>query len=159
MKKIRAGFLLMMAGVFLSLPAAWPVSPAEGREAASEVRADRLSGGGPAAAGLETAVREAKRESGSSGPAAEAGIAPQEKKPAVAEDGGGKAGPVVPAYSDIKQKSAVAVFYVWLWLSIAVLVYLLRHWIIEADRVYISKYYDPEDSPRKGDPLAPTLGE
>ncbi|HOI45971.1 MAG TPA: hypothetical protein PLX50_10200 [Candidatus Aminicenantes bacterium] len=161
MKKIRAGCLLMMAAAFLSCPEAWPVSPAEGWGAASDVRANRSSGGRPAsaAAGLETAARDGKREFGSPGPAAGERTAPQEKKPAGAGGGDKKAGPVVPAYSDIKQKSAVAVFYVWLWLSIAVLTYLLRLWIIEADRVYISKYYDPEESPRKDNPLAPTLGE
>jgi hypothetical protein len=67
--------------------------------------------------------------------------------------------PIVPTYSDIRQRSAAFVFYVWLWFSIAVLIYFLRQWIKEADRVYKAKYYEPEESPRKGNPMAPALGE
>ena len=66
---------------------------------------------------------------------------------------------IVPAYSDIKQRSAVIVFYVWLWFSIAVLAYFLRQWVKEADRVYKAKYYEPEESPRKGHPMAAGVGE
>jgi hypothetical protein len=80
-------------------------------------------------------------------------------KPAAKKAEATRTEPVVPAYSDIRQRSATPVFYVWLWFSIAVLVYFLRQWIKEADRIYMAKYYEPEDSPRKGNPIPPALGE
>jgi hypothetical protein len=67
--------------------------------------------------------------------------------------------PIVPAFSGIKEKTAVTVFYAWLWLSIVVLVYFLRLWVKEADRVYKAKYYEPEESPLKDHPMPPCLGD
>jgi hypothetical protein len=81
------------------------------------------------------------------------------KKPAAKKVEEKRTEPILPAYSDIRQRSAVIVFYAWLWLSIAVLIYFLRLWIKEADRIYKAKYYEPEESPRKGNPMAPALGE
>jgi hypothetical protein len=100
-------------------------------------------------------------------PETKAGATPQAPSPAAqpAAKPAAKKGevkrtePIVPAYSDIKQRTAVIVFFVWLWFSIAVLAYFLRQWIKEADRVYKAKYYEPEESPRKGNPMAPALGE
>ena len=66
---------------------------------------------------------------------------------------------IVPAFSGIKEQTAVYVFYGWLWLSIVVLIYFLRLWIKESDRVYHAKYYEPEDSPRKGNPLPRVIGD
>jgi hypothetical protein len=51
------------------------------------------------------------------------------------------------------------VFYAWLWLSIVVMIYFLRLWVKEADRVYKAKYYAPEESPRKDNPMPPVLGD
>ena len=67
--------------------------------------------------------------------------------------------PIVPAYTGIKEKTAVIVFFVWLWFAIGVLIYFLRQWIKESDRIYWAKYYEPEESPRKDNPMAPTLGD
>lgn len=67
--------------------------------------------------------------------------------------------PIVPAYQNIKEKAAVQVFFVWLWLSIGVLLYFLRWWVQEADRVYKARFYEPAESPRKDNPLPPLLGE
>ena len=66
---------------------------------------------------------------------------------------------IVPAFSGIKEQTAVYVFYGWLWLSIVVLIYFLRLWVKESDRVYHAKYYEPEDSPRKDNPLPRVIGD
>ena len=84
---------------------------------------------------------------------------PAAKKPAAKKAEVKRTELIVPAYSGIKEKTAVIVFYVWLWFSIAVLIYFLRLWIKEADRVYKAKYYEPEESPRKDNPMAPVLGD
>jgi hypothetical protein len=137
MRGIRILCFLTMASLVLSpLAAARQTSTqaAPGPQAKAEVKADAA----PAAA-----AQEAK-------PAA---------KPAAKKGEEKRTEPIIPAYSDIRQRSAVIVFYVWLWFSIAVLIYFLRQWIKEADRVYKAKYYEPEESPRKGNPMAPALGE
>lgn len=67
--------------------------------------------------------------------------------------------PIIPAFQTPKEKTAVIVFFVWLWLSIGVLIYFLRWWVQEADRVFRAKYYEPVESPRKDNPLPPLLGE
>lgn len=85
--------------------------------------------------------------------------APAVQKPAVKKVEAKRTELIVPAYSGIREKTAVIVFYAWLWLSIAVLIYFLRLWIKEADRVYKAKYYEPEESPRKDNPMAPVLGD
>lgn len=84
---------------------------------------------------------------------------PAAKKPAAKKAEVKRTEPIVPAYSGIREKMAVIVFYVWLWFSIAVLIYFLRLWIKEADRVYKAKYYEPEESPRKDNPMDPVLGD
>jgi hypothetical protein len=92
-------------------------------------------------------------------PGAPAAVPPAAKKPAAKKAEVKRTEPIVPAYSGIKEKTAVFVFYVWLWFAIAVMIYFLRLWIKEADRVYWAKYYEPEESPRKDNPLAPVLGD
>jgi hypothetical protein len=137
MRGIRILCFLAMASLVLSpLAAARQTSTpaAPGPQAKAEVKTD---------AAPATARQEAKP---AAKPAAKKG---EEKRTEL----------VVPAYSDIRQRSAVIVFYVWLWFSIAILIYFLRQWIKEADRVYKAKYYEPEESPRKGNPMAPALGE
>jgi hypothetical protein len=67
--------------------------------------------------------------------------------------------PIIPAFQTPREKTAVIVFYVWLWLSIGVLIYFLRWWVQEADRVFRAKFYEPVESPRKDNPLPPYLGE
>jgi len=136
MRGIRILFFVAMASLVLSsLAAARPAVPqaAPGPQAKVEVKPEAAP---PAAQKAKPAAK----------PAAKKG---EEKRTE----------PVVPAYSDIRQRSAVIVFYFWLWFSIAVLVYFLLQWVKEADRVYKAKYYEPEESPRKGNPMAPALGE
>ncbi len=48
---------------------------------------------------------------------------------------------ITPAYSSLKEKTAVLVFLAWLWVIVAVLVWLLRMKIREADRVHGLKFY------------------
>jgi|WetSurMetagenome_2_1015567.scaffolds.fasta_scaffold247186_3 hypothetical protein len=66
---------------------------------------------------------------------------------------------IVPAFSGIKEQTAVYVFYGWLWLSIVVLIYFVRLWVKESDRVYHAKYYEPVESPRKDNPLPRVIGD
>jgi len=142
MRGIRILFFLTMVSLALSpLAAARQTSTqaASGPQAKAAVKTEAA----PAAA-----LQEAK-------PAAK----PAAQKPAAKTAEEKRTEPIVPAYSDIRQRSAVIVFNVWLWFSNAVLIYFLRQWIKEADRVYKAKYYEPEESPRKGNPMAPALGE
>jgi len=142
MKRIR--MIVLLATALACLPRigeTLPVSTAAGQEPSSVAGPDAASTSAAAAA------------------AAEMGAGAAVQTPSAPGAGEARPGPVVPAYSDARQRSAVIVFYIWLWFSIAVLVYLLRLWIFEADRVYKAKYYDPEVSPRKDSPLAPTLGD
>ncbi len=122
-----------------ALPSGWTAeAPAGARQTAPETK--------PAAqAGLQTAPA---LEQAAPGPKPAA-----KKAPAVRTE------PIVPAYQSIKERAAVQVFFVWLWLSIGVLLYFLRWWVQEADRVYKAKFYDPVESPRKDNPLPPLLGE
>jgi hypothetical protein len=143
MRGIRILCFLVMASLVLSpLAAARQTSTpaAPGPQAKATVKTDAA-----AAAGAQEAKPAAT-------PAAQ-------KKPAAKKVEEKRTEPILPAYSDIRQRTAVIVFFVWLWFSIAVLIYFLRQWIKEADRVYKSKYYEPEESPRKGNPMAPALGE
>jgi len=87
-------------------------------------------------------------------PAASTAAKPAAKKPPAI-----RTEPIVPAYQNIKERAAVQVFFVWLWLSIGVLLYFLRWWVQEADRVFKAKFYEPVESPRKDNPLPPLLGE
>jgi len=88
-----------------------------------------------------------------------AAVPPAAKKPAAKKGEVKRTEEIVPAYTGIKEKTAVLVFFIWLWFAIAVLIYFLRLWIKEADRVYWAKYYEPEESPRKDNPMAPVLGD
>jgi hypothetical protein len=122
-----------------------------------------------AAAGAPQARPETKTEvKAEAAPAAQAQAPPQQpaakKAPALPSGRTDKASakrtePILPAYQTPKEKTAVLVFFVWLWLSIGVLVYYLRWWVQEADRVFRARFYDPVESPRKDDPLPPLLGE
>jgi hypothetical protein len=51
---------------------------------------------------------------------------------------------IVPGPQNIKERTAIYVFLGWMWVSIAVLVYVLRLKIKEADRLYFSRYFSPE---------------
>jgi hypothetical protein len=104
---------------------------------------------------------EAKPEAGQAAvtePAAQPPAA-AEAKPAAKKAEAKRTEPLFPAYQTPREKTAVIVFYVWLWLSIGVLLYFLRWWVQEADRVYRAKFYEPVESPRKDNPLPPFLGE
>ncbi len=108
----------------------------------------------PAQAGSAPGEKIAAAEAQKPAPAEAAPAKPAAKKPPVK-----RTEPVVPAYLNIKEKSHVKVFYVFLWLSIGVLLYFLRWWVQEADRVYKARFYKPAESPRKDNPLPPLLGE
>ena len=51
---------------------------------------------------------------------------------------------VVGAPRDIKEKTGIIVFVVWIWLSILVLVYFLRLKIKETDRLYLLRFISSE---------------
>jgi hypothetical protein len=98
------------------------------------------------------APQEVKPEAKPAAPAAPAAKKPAKKEVVRTE-------PIVPAFAGIKEQTAVYVFYAWLWLSIVIMIYFLRLWIKEADRVYKAKYYEPEESPRKDSPMPAFLGD
>jgi|GEM_PF-1438497 len=100
----------------------------------------------------QAAPQEPKPEAKPAAPAAPAAKKPAKKEVIRTE-------PIVPAFSGIREQTAVYVFYAWLWLSIVVMIYFLRLWVKEADRVYKAKYYAPEESPRKDNPMPAVLGD
>jgi cytochrome b6 len=51
---------------------------------------------------------------------------------------------IVPAPANIRESTAIYVFLGWMWLSLGVLVYLLRLKIKEADRLHFSRYFNPD---------------
>ena len=51
---------------------------------------------------------------------------------------------IVPGPQNIKERTAIFVFLGWMWVSIAVLVYILRLKIKETDRLYFARYFSPE---------------
>ena len=51
---------------------------------------------------------------------------------------------VVGTPQDIKEKTGIVVFVVWMWLSIVVLVYFLRLKIKETDRLYRLRFFSSE---------------
>lgn len=54
---------------------------------------------------------------------------------------------IVPAPKDIKETIAIYVFLGWMWLSIFVLIYILRQKIKEVDRIHNLKFFS---SSKKG---------
>ena len=51
---------------------------------------------------------------------------------------------IVPAPKDIKEATAIYVFLGWMWLSILVLIYLLRLKVKETDRIHQLKFFSKE---------------
>jgi hypothetical protein len=56
---------------------------------------------------------------------------------------------IYPGPKDVRERSAVYVFLAWLWLTIAVLVYVLALKIREADRIVSFHYYHPDQGPER----------
>jgi hypothetical protein len=54
-------------------------------------------------------------------------------------------GKIIPGPKDIKEKTAIYVFLGWMWVSIIVLVYILKLKINEVDRLLHIKYFDEKD--------------
>jgi hypothetical protein len=52
---------------------------------------------------------------------------------------------IVPGPKDIRERYAIPVFLVLLWLAIITLLYILRWKIQESDRVYYAKFYAHKD--------------
>ncbi len=71
---------------------------------------------------------------------------PQAAPPVKNQEVQAKAEPekIVPGPQNIKERTAIFVFLGWMWVSIAVLVYVLRLKIKETDRLYFSRYFSPE---------------
>jgi hypothetical protein len=169
MRKTRILFFLVMASLVLAPLAAAAqqtgapptVKDKAQVEAAVSAQAAPAQEAKPAAAltrDVNTRLSTAEADPQAK-PGAPAAVPPAAKKPAAKKAEVKRTEPIVPAYSGIKEKTAVFVFYVWLWFAIAVMIYFFRLWIKEADRVYWAKYYEPEESPRKDNPLAPVLGD
>lgn len=53
---------------------------------------------------------------------------------------------IMPSPKDIKEKIAIYVFVGWLWLSIIVLIFILRAKIREVDRLHNIKFFSNQDS-------------
>jgi len=53
---------------------------------------------------------------------------------------------IEPAPKDIKEAVGIYVFLGWIWISIFVLVYILRQKIKEADRIYRLRFFSPGKS-------------
>lgn len=51
---------------------------------------------------------------------------------------------IIPSPQNIKESTAIVVFLVWMWISIAVLIYFLRLKIKEVDRLYTSRFFSPD---------------
>jgi hypothetical protein len=51
---------------------------------------------------------------------------------------------IKPAPKDIKEAVAIYVFLGWMWLSILVLIYILRQKIKEVDRIYHLKFFSSD---------------
>ncbi len=49
---------------------------------------------------------------------------------------------IVPAFKNIKERTAVYVFLGWIWVAVCVLIYILRQKVKEADRLYKAKFFD-----------------
>lgn len=53
-----------------------------------------------------------------------------------------------PGPQDIKERTAIYVFLIWIWSIIIVLIYILRKKIMEADRLHKLAYFDsPKGKP------------
>ena len=53
---------------------------------------------------------------------------------------------IIPSPKDIKEKTAIYVFVGWMWLSIIVLIFILRAKIREVDRLHRIKFFSSQDS-------------
>lgn len=51
---------------------------------------------------------------------------------------------IIASPKNIKEKTAICVFLGWMWISIFVLIYVLRQKINEADRLNVLKFYSNE---------------
>jgi hypothetical protein len=51
---------------------------------------------------------------------------------------------IIPAPKDIKEAVGIYVFLGWIWISIFVLVYILRQKIKETDRIYRLKFFSSD---------------
>jgi hypothetical protein len=164
----RVLILLTALGfVFAPLAAALPSGrAAEAAAGAPQALPSGRTGEAPAkpetkpevkAEAAQAAQAQAPAQKQAAAPAKPAGAAAA--KPAAKKAPAARTEPIIPAFQSPKEKTAVFVFYVWLWLSIGVLIYFLRWWVQEADRIFRAKFYEPAESPRKDNPLPPLLGE
>jgi hypothetical protein len=144
MKAIRFIILAVFAALVLS-----PLTTAAQATAAQDAKAKAKV---ETALSQKSAPQEAKPGAKPAAPAVPAAKKPAKKEVIRTE-------PIVPAFSGIREETAVYVFYAWLWFSIVIMLYFLRLWVKEADRVYMAKYYEPEESPRKDNPMPPVLGD
>ena len=77
--------------------------------------------------------------------------APAAKKALEAAPAPAKAGQeVVPGTRNPKERMGVYVFMAWLWISIIVLVYILRAKVKEADRLFDARYFKDEKHNHSG---------
>lgn len=51
---------------------------------------------------------------------------------------------IIPSSKNIKEKTGIYVFLGWMWLSIFVLIYILRQKIKEVDRLFLLKFFSSE---------------
>jgi hypothetical protein len=51
---------------------------------------------------------------------------------------------IIPSPRNIKERTAIYVFIGWIWASIFVLIYILRHKIKESDRIYRYRFFSDD---------------
>lgn len=66
-------------------------------------------------------------------------VVPEERNQKTEVEEEGKT--IIPSPKDIKEKTAIFAFMGWMWLSIVVLIFILRSKIKEADRLHLIKFF------------------
>jgi hypothetical protein len=80
-----------------------------------------------------------KKQAQSASPQAAPGGQTQEKQSVENAKGSDK---IVPAFRNIKERTAAYVFLGWIWVAVCVLIYILRQKVKEVDRLYKAKFFD-----------------
>jgi hypothetical protein len=88
-----------------------------------------------------------KKQAQSASPQAAPAGHTQEKKTVENAKGSDK---IVPAFKNIKERTAAYVFLGWIWAAVGVLIYILRQKVKEVDRLYKAKFFGLPVSKGKG---------
>jgi hypothetical protein len=122
-KRIQAPVLLVLGILGLSL-----LSSVSGKTISSPIQAQPK--------------KQAQRPSPQAAPASQTQI-----KQSV--ENGRSSDKIVPAFKNIKERTAAYVFLGWIWAAVCVLIYILRQKVKEVDRLYKAKFFDLPVSKRE----------